>query len=149
MKKLLLLITVFVIIISCSSDDNETSLNINLLYGTWNRDSEYLCPNQNNITFNEDDTYVKISSGNSCDNNENDTYQYTGTYELSSNNIRFNQLTQTVIEGGSGTSISDFETIELISQKIIILTETQLVIERVTRNEISNETITNNRAYIR
>ena len=129
MKKCILLLVVLQLLVSCGNDDgNGVSIDRDLLSGQWFRTNS--CPDQNNIIFNIDGSYVHTSSGNPCGNNDNDTTQALGTFTLNGNNITFNQQSFTVIEEGDAISIpvDDFNT--LIAQRIIILTETELVIER-------------------
>ncbi|WP_299523488.1 hypothetical protein [Winogradskyella sp.] len=122
------IICLTLLIFSCSSDDGP-SIDLSLLYGQWF--STNTCPSQNNITFNNNGSYIRIGSGNSCEENLNDTYQYTGQFNVSGNNISFNQQTETLIEEGEGNLSVDTFPVELISQKVTILTESELTIERV------------------
>jgi hypothetical protein len=118
---------------SCSSNgESEPPINKSLLYGQWFHVG--LCTGQNNMVFNSNGTYVHTYSGNTCDNNENDTYRFTGTYTITGNRIAFNQVTEEIIEEGDiiNTPITDFTT--LIHQKIIVLKENELVIERKFNN---------------
>ncbi|MEM9680901.1 MAG: hypothetical protein AAF901_11320 [Bacteroidota bacterium] len=115
---------------ACSSDDdNGPLIDVELLSGQWFRTAP-LCPEQNNIVFNLDGTYIYTFSGNPCGNNDRDTVQTTGEYRLNGNNITFNQETLTIIQEGDQVSESteDFNT--LVSQRITVLTENELVIER-------------------
>jgi hypothetical protein len=114
--------------LSCSSDD-DTSIDLSLLYGQWF--STNTCPSQNNITLNGSGNYVRIRSGNSCEENLNDTYQYTGQFTVNGINISFNQQTETLVEEGEIETTTDIIEVELISQKITQLTETELTIERI------------------
>lgn len=126
MKKLLLLF----IFTACSSSDEGTSIDKELLAGQWFYSSQYLCPSQNNFMFNSDGTYVQLYSGNSCDSNESDTYRYTGSYNLKGDKITFNTLSTEVIEEGTSAvpPTPTFNT--LIYSKIITLDENTLTIER-------------------
>ena len=99
-----------------------------LLYGQWFNNN--ICPTQNNLVFNNDYSYIRTYSGNSCDANEYDTYQYTGTYTIDGNSIAFNQQTEMIIEEGTANPLTMTELVKLINQKIITLTETELTIER-------------------
>lgn len=129
MKNKLIFTLMFLIVLSCSSNDSNTpSVDVSLLHGKWFHVN--LCPNQNNLVLNNNATYVHTYSGNFCDNNDNDTYQFTGTYTIIGNNITFNQATEEIIENGDVLNLptSDFTT--LIHQKIIVLEENELIIER-------------------
>lgn len=129
MKNKLIFTLMFLTVLSCSSDDKNTpSVDVSLLYGQWFHIN--LCPNQNNLVLNNNGTYVHTYSGNFCDNNDNDTYQFTGTYIILGNNITFNQISEEIIENGDAinTPVSVFST--LIHQKIIVLEENELIIER-------------------
>lgn len=132
MKKYLIFsLFVFSILISCSSDDdNSPSFDVELLYDRWNfRD---LCPDQNNLVLEEDGTFILTKSGYPCDANIVDaTIQYTGTFSLSGDFISFNYETEEIIEEGdipSGSTV-EFGT-ELIHEKILLLNESRLFIER-------------------
>ncbi len=131
MKKLLLLL----LFTACSSSDESTSINKQLLEGQWFYSSEYLCPSQNNYRFNSDGTYVQLFSGNSCENNEVDTYKYTGTYKLKGDKITFTTLSSEVVEEGTSPvpPTPTFNT--LIYSKIITLDENTLRIERKYRGD--------------
>jgi hypothetical protein len=129
--------------ISCSKDKDEPTIDLDLLYGQWF--SSNACATQNSLVFNSDGTYVRRYSGNTCDNNVNDTYQYEGRYIINGNNIRFNQQSETIVEEGDVTSSLDFEDIELISQKIVLLTDTELIIQQ----EFDREPIFRNWQYNR
>jgi len=128
MKTKLSPLLLFAVLISCTSDEHTPSINIALLYGQWFNNN--ICPTQNNLVFNNDGSYIRTYSGNPCDANENDTYQYTGTYTIDGNSIAFNLLTGMVIEEGTANPLTDSELVKLINQKIITLTETELTIER-------------------
>ncbi len=67
-------------------------------------------------------------------NNENDTYQFTGTFTVSGNEISFNQQSETIIEEGESNVISIGEDATILYQKIITLTEAELFIERKLNN---------------
>lgn len=90
----------FLIIISCSKSDSGDTITIDasLLVGQWFHVG--FCETQNNLILNSDGSYIHTISFNTCDNNEYDTYQYTGTYVLSGNNITFNNFTEEIIEEG-------------------------------------------------
>ena len=76
----LLLLTIVFSMWSCSSDDdNPLSFDVSVLYGQWNFSN--VCPDQNNLVFNEDSTYILTLSGNACDENIQNTYAYYGTYK--------------------------------------------------------------------
>lgn len=129
MKNKLFFPLIFLIFISCSSnDDSKPSVDVSLLYGQWFHVG--LCTGQNNLVLNSNGTYVHTYSGNTCDTNNNDTYQFTGYYVITGNNITFNQATEEIIEEGNviSTPISDFT--RLIHQKIMVLNENELFIER-------------------
>jgi hypothetical protein len=68
--------------------------------------------------------------GNQCDTNENDTNQSSGTFAINGNRITFNEISNEVTGIGDviSTQISDLSI--LLEQKIIELTENELVIER-------------------
>jgi len=137
----IVLLLLFISLTSCTSDDSEeSSFDMSLLYGQWFDAS--LCNTQNNISFNNNGTYVRLFSGNSCDTNENDTYQYTGIFAISGDNISFSQETETKIEEGDGNPNTDMEpsNSQLINKKIILLTETELTIE----SEFNKEPILRN-----
>ena len=128
MKTKLSPLLLFAVLISCSSDNHTPSIEVALLYGQWfdNR----VCPTQNNLVFNNDGSYIRSYSGNPCDANENDTYQYTGTFTIDGNSIAFNQQTEMIIEEGTANPLTDFDIVKLINQKIITLTKTELTIEQ-------------------
>jgi hypothetical protein len=130
MKKLTLLVAVLFTLVSCKNDDdnNTASIDMDLLSGQWFRAD--LCPSQNNIIFNLDGTYIHTTSGNPCDNNDNDTIQYSGTFEMDGVNLSFNQQSSVVIEEGDEQSISIGDLNTMIAQRIVILTDNELVIER-------------------
>ncbi len=117
-----------ILFFSCSSNEEDFSYDINLLHGQWFFTNA--CPTENYIIFNEDGMYVHKQSFNQCGSNENDTYQYTGTYSISGDHISFNQQAKTIINQGTGNSSVVNTLATLVSQKIIVLTETKLVIER-------------------
>lgn len=126
MKKLALIFA-SLILLSCSSDDVEPpSIDMNLLYGQWFEVG--LCAAQNNITFNENGTYVLVRSGNICEENNSDTFQYTGSYTVTGNRLNLNQETETIIEEGDliPTTTSDFPII--VNRKIIEISENSLTI---------------------
>jgi hypothetical protein len=127
-QTLLVLIIVFSMWSCSSDDDNPPSFDINLLYAQWN--FPYGCPNQNNLVFNEDSSYVLTLSGNSCEENIQNTWAYFGTYNISGNNLSFNQESEVIVEQGSNPQGFDTDGSELISQKIILIDETELFIER-------------------
>ena len=129
------ILMIIILVASCSSNDEDNeqpTINLALLYGQWFHID--LCPTQNNLVLNNNGNYTHTYSGNTCDNNENDTYQSTGTFSISGDEIFFNEQSEAVIEEGegNGTTIGDFTT--LIYQKIILLTDTQLIIERKFNN---------------
>lgn len=118
---------------SCSSDDDSPSFDVELLYDQWN--FNYGCPDQNNLVLNEDGSYAITQSGNPCDDNRQNTTQYAGTYSLNGDLITFNQETEQIIEEGYDPSGSTTEFgVELISQKILFVNESELFIERKFRN---------------
>lgn len=136
--KIILSSLIFLAFFACSStDDNGNSLDSQLLYGQWYDTS--LCNNQNSLLLNTDNTYVRVRSGNTCETNENDTYRYTGNYNLNSNNITFSQLTEEIIEEGTINSVPVEEDATLLHTKITELTETTLIIEFKIRNNISGQ----------
>ena len=133
MKIKLTFIIIFFALFSCSSnDDSKTSIDVSLLYGQWFHVG--LCAGQNNLVLNNNGTYLHTYSGNTCDTNDNDTYQFTGTFTINDNTITFNQTTEEVIEDGDliTTPTSDFTT--LIYQKNTVLKENELTIERKLNN---------------
>lgn len=141
MKKVLYLLIVFVVF-SCSSNDDsdndEPSFDVNLLFGQWYRID--MCNDQNSLLLNQDYTFIKNSSGNvDCSVNERDTYQYTGNFSVSNDNISFNQLTEEVIIEGTSTSVNEFELTTLLYTKVAQLDENNLVIERKFRVIASGE----------
>ena len=119
----------FLTLISCSSnEDKAPSIDVSLLYGQWFRDN--LCESQNNLVFNSDGTYIHTYSGNTCDNNENDTYKEIGTFTTNGNNITFNQISTEIIEVGEDISITTPGFYLLVYEKITFLNENKLFIER-------------------
>ena len=103
------------VLISCSSSDenNEPSFDINLLYGQWFRVG--LCDEQNSLLLNQDFTFTKNKSGNiDCNVNEVDTYQYTGNFSVTNDDISFNQLTEEVIIEGTSISVNEFELLGIV-----------------------------------
>lgn len=140
MKKYLILsLFIFSILTSCSSDDdNSPSFDVELLYGHWN--FRQGCPDQNNIVLQEDGTFILTRSGNPCDDNTDDTIQYTGTFSLNGDFISFNYETEEIIEEGDIPSGSTVEFgMELISEKILLVNESELFIERKFKNLNSYE----------
>lgn len=124
--KALKFLTLIVLFAACSSDENGDTINKSLLYGKWNK--YYYCESQNNLVLNEDGTYVDLHSGNTCDNNTNNTYQTTGTFTVNGNKIKFVALnSEIVIVGDDPTPITpDFNIPPDLY--ILKLTETQLEI---------------------
>ena len=141
MKKLAF-IFISLILASCSSDDVEPpSIDMNLLYGQWFEVG--LCPAQNNITFNENGTYVWLRSFNTCEENKSDTYQYTGTYTVTGNRLILNQETETIIEEGVIPS-DTFEPVRfLVNRRITEISDNSLTIQ----NEYNLEPILVNRNF--
>lgn len=113
---------------ACDSDDDAPTIDRQLLLGQWFRTG--LCFTQNSITFNEDGSYVRTASSNEdCDENLNDTYQYTGTYSVSGITLNLNQQTETIIEIGTANLPTQSANVALARQNITLLTENKLVIE--------------------
>jgi len=141
MKKLAFIYT-SLILVSCSSDDLEPpSIDMTLLYGQWFEVG--LCETQNNITFNENGTYLWVSSFNTCEENNNDTYQYTGTYTVTGNRLILNQETETIIEEGVIPS-DTFEPVRfLVNRRITEISDNSLTIQ----NEYNLEPILVNRNF--
>jgi hypothetical protein len=118
------------LIFACSSDDDENTLDLDLLRGQWYRTG--LCRSQNSLLLNNDNTYVSFSSGGvDCESTETDTYRYSGTYSISNNAIAFNLLEEELIIDGSNLSISEIT--ERIYTRIVVLDEEQMVIETKSR----------------
>ena len=129
MKTKLIYFIMFLTLFSCSSDDNnKPTIDVSLLYGQWFRVN--LCNSQNNLVFNSDGTYIHTYSGNTCDNNDNDTYQETGTFIINGNEITFNEINREVVEFGDVTSVPTTTFDLLVYEKITILNENELFIER-------------------
>ena len=144
MRKYILLIVFVRLLVSCNNDDDATgSIDMDLLTGQWL--STNSCPDQNNIVFNLDGSYVHTRSGNPCDNNDNDTVRASGTFTLNGDQISFNEQSSVVIEEGDVVSIpvGDFNT--LVSQRITVLTATELLIER----QFSTEPFFRNWSFVR
>jgi len=132
-KHLILSLGLLLTLISCSSDDDSPSFNVELLYDQWNFPNS--CPDQNNLVFQEDGMFILTRSGNPCDNNRENTTQYTGTFSLNGDFISFNYETEEIIEEGYDPSISTTEfSLELIHQKILFVNESELFIKRKFRN---------------
>jgi len=125
---------VFVLVASCSSsdDDNEPSIDVAKLYGQWFHVD--LCNTQNSLVFTSNGNYTHTYSGNTCANNENDTYQFIGTFSVGGDEISFNQQSETIVEEGEANVIGIGEDATLLYQKITTLTETELFIERKLNN---------------
>jgi hypothetical protein len=128
-KHLILSLIIPLTLISCSSDDDSPSFDVNLLYDQWN--FRNVCPDQNNLVLFEDGNYTLTESGNPCDDNRQNTWQYSGTFALNGDFISFAQETDEIIEEGydSSGSTQTFG-LELISEKIIYINESELFIER-------------------
>ena len=141
MKKTLLLVMLLALFSCSSSDDNnndEPSFDVNLLLGQWYRVD--MCIERNSLLLNQDFTYIKNSSADvDCNMNEHNTYQYTGIFSVSNDDISFNQLTEEVIIEGTTISVDDFELTTLIYTKIAQLDENSLVINRKFKNNASGE----------
>jgi len=123
-------------LVSCSSDDVEPpSVDMNLLYGQWFEVG--YCPAQNNITFNQNRTYEQISSGNICEENNLDTFQYTGSYKVIGNRLILNQEAETIIEEGD-LSNDMFEPVRfVVNSRITDISVNSLTIQ----NEYNLESI--------
>ncbi|MUU79638.1 hypothetical protein [Winogradskyella endarachnes] len=126
MKRLITcLLAMFVL--SCSSDDDTTNLDLNLLYGQWYRVG--LCAEQNSLLLNSNGTFTSYASGAiDCNDPEPDTHKYTGTYEISGDFYYPNEQTRELIIDGTNITVFDFEDPN-IKREIIELTETTLVIK--------------------
>lgn len=126
MKRLMIcLLAVFVL--NCSSDDDTTNLDLNLLYGQWYRVG--LCAEQNSLLLNSNNTFISYSSGAiDCNDPEPDTYKYTGNYEISGNFYYPNEQTRELIIDGTNLTVFEFEDPN-IKREIIELSETSLVIK--------------------
>lgn len=126
---------------SCSTNDDNPSqsLDLTLIYGQW-FDVD-LCNTQNNLVLNQDNAYIRVYSGNTCINNDNDTYMRTGNYTISGDNINFNQLTEELIEEGDVITVPVVNDATLLHSKIIELTDIRLVIEFKIRNNVTGEEI--------
>jgi len=130
MKIRFILFSLLTLCISCSSDDsNGESIDRSLLDGTWYFND--LCREQNNIVFSENVIYTLTTSGNQPNNNEWATVLSKGIFQLNGNNISFEQQTQMVIREGDSTKINSVsEPTKRIYEKIVILSESKLFIER-------------------
>lgn len=126
LKKIVLLI-LSTMIISCSADDENIDINLNLLYGQWFKVD--MCPEQNNLTFNSDKSYIWRTSGNTdCSINDTSTFQAMGTFSISGKNLNFNEESyEEIIEGENGW-VSEIVTI--VYTHVVQLTETELHLER-------------------
>lgn len=127
MKQTIYMVLIISLLGCSSEDDNLPSFDVKLLYGQWNFPN--VCPDQNNIAFNEDGTYRLTESGNTCNENTQNTYAYSGTYDINGDNLSFNQQSEELIEEGVNPGF-DTDGSELISQKILSIDETELFIER-------------------
>ncbi len=122
-KKIFVLLT-FLVLFSCSSDDDGPGIDLDLLYGQWFRVG--LCQSQNSLLLNSDGTYVQISSGASdCNDTGPDTTRTEGTYRVQNRIYTTTVTSSEVINEGTNLSIQDFEIFEPVTE-IIELTETRL-----------------------
>lgn len=118
------------LIFACPSDDDENTLDLDLLRGQWYRTG--LCRAQNSLLLNDDNTYVSFSSGGvDCESTETDTYRYSGTYSITNTAIDFNRLEEELIIDGTNLTISEIS--ERIYTRIVVLDEEQMVIETKSR----------------
>ena len=125
-------------IISCSSDDsNDYNFNKTLLYGKWY--FQNICPSQNQLILHENGNYTRIYSNDFCDENMHNTYKYSGTYSVKSDNIRINQLSEELLEEGENHPPTDNLSVTKIHSKIIELSAEKLVIEYKNKNNTINE----------
>lgn len=116
------------VLFNCSSDDdNATNLDLNLLHGQWYRVG--LCPEQNSLLLNANGTYESFSSAAvDCEDPEPDTFKFTGTYSISGDFYKPNNLTRELII--DGTNLTDFELPNPnLKREIMELTETTLIIK--------------------
>nr|WP_321236315.1 hypothetical protein [uncultured Psychroserpens sp.] len=110
----------------CSSSDDSTRLNTNLLYGQWYRVG--LCQEQNSLLLNANKTYVSRGSGAiDCDDTAADTYEFTGTFTLPGNGIKYNQQSAELIIDGTDLSTLEFPNPDIVNE-IVELTDTSLII---------------------
>jgi len=79
-KHLFLSISLFLILCSCSSDDDSPVFDVELLYDQWY--FNYGCPDQNNLVLNKDGNYAITQSGNPCDDHRQNTTGYACSYLL-------------------------------------------------------------------
>lgn len=86
-----------------------------------------MCATQNSFVFNSDSTFVRKSSGNTCDNNDKDTVQITGTYMVRGFDILFDNETMEIVEQGDGSGVTVFS-LTRESFMITTITEIQLSI---------------------
>ncbi len=130
MKKITLLFLIF-LAISCSSDDEATTanINVNLLFGKWYEVNR--CAVQNNLELNANYTYTHLKSGNiTCAINDAPTYQYTGTYSINGNQIVFNQQNAVLMQDADVPVVLIPSLDVLLYSKITILNDNNLFIER-------------------
>ncbi|WP_157503113.1 hypothetical protein [Mangrovimonas xylaniphaga] len=115
---------------TCSSSD-EDIIEKSLLEGYWYYGN--LCPEQNSLWFGETN-YVHKYSGNNCEFNESDTFQFSGAYIIRGKYIEFNEeLVEVIIEGISATqTLNSGE--ELVYSKIVQLDSDNLKIEQLYRH---------------
>lgn len=125
--KLVLVGLISLLLFNCSSDDEGTNLDLNLLHGQWYRVG--LCAEQNSVLLNADGTYESFSSGAiDCDDPEPDTYKFTGTYTIRGNFYIGTELTRELVIDGTSITEFDFPNPN-IKNEIIELTENTLVIK--------------------
>ncbi|SDS03774.1 hypothetical protein SAMN04515667_1266 [Formosa sp. Hel1_31_208] len=125
MKNILFLLLT-ICCLNCSSDDDATTLDTNLLYGQWYRVG--LCQEQNSLLLNPNKTYVILSSGAvNCDDPEPDTYQFTGAFTIQGDVISYNQLTADLIIDGTDLTTLEFPNPDIVNE-VNELSETTLII---------------------
>ncbi len=127
MKKTLLLVVLIAFFSCSSSDNNDTSIDVGLLYGQWYKVG--LCQEQNSLLLNSNKSYVSFHSGAvNCDDPEPDTYKYTGTFEVRNSLMSYSQSTIELIIDGTNLTEHEFPNPD-IKREITILTETALEIK--------------------
>ena len=143
MKKKILILLIGCLIYNCSSDGDESSFDLNLLYGQWFEVG--LCPSQNNLLLNTDGAFISFSSrAVDCNDPLPDTLRFTGTYQINGDFFIANTLSTEVVIDGTNDSVADFEQIDAITE-IIVLTSTTfqlstyIVRENGVRDIISNQ----------
>ena len=121
--KALKFLTLTVLFVSCTSDENGEKINKSLLFNKWNE--YYYCESQNNLVLNKNGTFVKLHSGNTCENNTNNTYKTTGIYTVNGNKIKFTESNREVVIIGDNPPLTTQDFYIPTDLYILKLTETQ------------------------